>query len=221
MEWRLLADIPFSLNEADFLAAMRIRPGSARETACRELMGRARTLARPQAVYLPKRIDGLDESGMMVGGLRFNSGLFKPRLQVGEDIYFFLATCGAEIGALSDNRRDDPLYGYWADRLAEQALRTAITALKEALRASISGKNLAAMHPGSADSWPLSEQQPLFKLLGEATAACGISLNQQCVMQPQKSVSGFYFRSALASQDCELCPRLRCPDRRAAFSGQA
>jgi hypothetical protein len=221
MEWHLLENIPFSLDEADFLAQMRVKPGSSREASCQELIKRVLAVARPRAVYLPKRIDDLDETGMTVSGVRFQSKLFLPRLQVGEEIYFFLATSGAEINDWSSNFRGNLLRGYWADSLAERALRTALAALEEALRPFIADEYLAAMDPGSLDEWPLTEQRPLFTLLGDAATACGVRLNEQNVMLPQKTVSGFFFSSASEYHNCELCPRLHCPNRRAPFVGRA
>ena len=216
MEWRLLREIPFFLDTADFLAQMCIKPGSSQAESCQKLIDQALSLAKPRALYLPKRVEELDESGMTVDGVRFSSKLFLPRLRVGEEIYFFLATCGAEIGALRHSFRDDLLRGYWADCLAERVLWRAVAALEEALSSVITDKYLAALNPGSLPEWPLFEQKPLFALLGGAAAACGVSLNEYCVMQPQKSVSGFYFSSDKEYYNCELCPRLRCPGRRAA-----
>ena len=221
MKWRLLEDIPFSVDAADFLAEMRLKQGSAREACCRELIGQALLLAKPRAVYLPARVEALNKDGMTANGVLFKSSLFKPRLKAGEEIYFFLATCGAEINRWSGSFSDDMLRGYWADCLAEKALRAAVAKLEETLRPLIAEGYLAAMDPGSLAQWPITEQRPLFALLGGAAAACGVSLNDYYVMQPQKSVSGFYFCSAAEYCNCELCPRFSCYGRRAAFSGVA
>ena len=217
MEWRLLENIPYDLDEADFLARMSIKPGAALAASCQELISQALAAARPRAVYVPQRIDSLDETGMTAGGARFNSELFKPRLKAGEEIYFFLASGGLGICEWSGGFKGDLLKSYWADCLAEQALRLALAALEEELRLFIKDEYLAAFNPGSLAAWPLTEQRPLFSLMGDAATACGVSLNEHCVMQPQKTVSGFYFSSATEYYNCELCPRLRCPNRRAAF----
>ena len=217
MEWRLLEEIPFSIDESGFLAEMCVKPGSPREASCQELIYRACALAKPRALYLPLRIENLEETGMTAGGRRFQSTLFKPWLREGEEIYFFLASCGPEIGSWSGDFYGDPLRRYWADRLAERALLLAVAALENALRPLIEDEYLAAMNPGSFPGWPLEEQRLIFALLGGAAAACGITLNEQYVMQPQKSFSGFYFGSAAAYCNCGLCRRSRCPNRRAAF----
>jgi hypothetical protein len=221
MEWCLLEKIPFFLDEPAFLTQMRIKPGSAWEASCQELIGQALIVARPRAVYLPKCIDCLDETGMTVDGVRLQSKLFKPHLKTGERIYFFFATCGAEINDWSSHYSGDLLQNYWADCLAEQALQVATAALEKALQPLIEDEYLVAMNPGSLANWPLKEQQPIFTLMGGAAVACGVSLNEHCVMSPQKSVSGFYFSSASEYYNCELCPRVRCPHRRAPFSSQA
>ena len=219
MEWHLLENIPFAVDEKDFLAHMRVKADSGRQASCRKVLVAAQAQARPRAVYVPARIEALDETGMTVAGRRFTSSLFAPRLQSGEEIYFFLATCGVEIAAWSGSFRDDLLKSYWADCLAELALRAARAALEEALRPFIADEYVAAMDPGSLAEWPISEQQPLFALMGGAAHACGVSLNEQCMMQPQKSVSGFYFSSSEEYYNCALCPRLRCSQRRVAFAG--
>jgi len=73
------------------------------------------------------------------------------------------------------------------------------------------------MSPGSLEDWPITEQPRLFKLLGEGAAATGVRLTDSCLMLPTKSLSRLTFPSEHGFESCRLCPRERCPGRRAPY----
>jgi hypothetical protein len=77
----------------------------------------------------------------------------------------------------------------------------------------------ASMNPGSGDRrlWPLEEQGVLFGLLGNVTESIGVILTESWLMMPNKSVSGFYFKTDKTYHNCQLCQRQPCPNRRAPF----
>ena len=67
---------------------------------------------------------------------------------------------------------------------------------------------------GEGAAAPLSEQRPLFQLMGQAADAIGATLNRSCLIVPLKSVSGIYFHAAEHFCNCRLCNREKCPGRR-------
>jgi hypothetical protein len=73
------------------------------------------------------------------------------------------------------------------------------------------------MNPGSLPDWPLQEQRQLFALLGDTRAAIGVELTDSCLMLPIKSLSGLRFPTGENFENCQLCPRERCPGRRTAY----
>jgi hypothetical protein len=73
------------------------------------------------------------------------------------------------------------------------------------------------MNPGSLPDWPLSEQRPLFTLLGENPGTIGVELMDSFLMTPVKSVSGMWFPTEERFESCQLCQRHNCPGRRAQF----
>jgi hypothetical protein len=73
------------------------------------------------------------------------------------------------------------------------------------------------MNPGSLADWPLTEQIPLFRLIGDVRQATGVYLTESLLMMPRKSVSGFDFPTESSFASCQLCPREKCPNRRAAY----
>ena len=79
------------------------------------------------------------------------------------------------------------------------------------------------MNPGSAEVgvWPLAQQRPLFRLLGDPKAAIGVVLTESLLMIPNKSVSGVLFPSRAGWVSCQVCSRSGCVGRRAAYRGAA
>ena len=72
------------------------------------------------------------------------------------------------------------------------------------------------MNPGSLPDWPISQQRPLFDLVGKA-AEIGVHLTDSYLMRPLKSVSGILFATDVTYENCQLCPVERCPNRRAPY----
>ncbi len=56
-------------------------------------------------------------------------------------------------------------------------------------------------------------------MLGSGAAEIGVELTPSMLMPPAKSGSGLFFASAREYENCQLCPRTDCPNRRAEFSG--
>ena len=73
------------------------------------------------------------------------------------------------------------------------------------------------MAPGSLSDWPIEEQGPLFRLLGDVEASIGVRLTRNLLMLPAKSISGFYFPTEVSFYSCQLCPRKRCESRKAKY----
>jgi hypothetical protein len=73
------------------------------------------------------------------------------------------------------------------------------------------------MAPGSLADWPIEEQAPLFKLLGDVDASIGVKLTDSMLMLPAKSISGVYFPADVSFFSCQLCPRERCESRKAKY----
>jgi hypothetical protein len=97
------------------------------------------------------------------------------------------------------------------------ALRVASTALHDHLVDRYQLGETSTMAPGSLGDWPLSEQRPLFELLGGPQTAVGVELMDSLLMVPHKSVSGIRFPTEEHFESCQLCPRDGCSGRRAPY----
>ena len=76
---------------------------------------------------------------------------------------------------------------------------------------------MSKMNPGSLKEWPLVSQKVLFNIIGNVFEDVGVSLTDSCLMLPSKSVSGFFFSSKEFYENCQLCPIINCPSRRAEY----
>lgn len=77
--------------------------------------------------------------------------------------------------------------------------------------------NTANMNPGSLADWPITEQKPLFELLGAVQELIGVELTASFLMILIKVVSGIHFPKELAFVSCQLCPGNQCPGRKAPY----
>ena len=183
---------------AKLLKAVRLDPESAPEEAAEieKMLEGALAVARPKAIYGLAQVESRDENGVTVDGVRFRSEAEEWSLQY----------------------KDDPLYEFWADAIKLQLLGVIGTKLREEVRRRYFPEgDMSAMGPGSLAAWPLTEQRPLFALLGGVTPDIGARLTDSCLILPSKSNSGFFFSAESHYENCRYCPLIKCPNRRAPF----
>ena len=183
------------------------------------LFAEAEKIANPKAFYRQAHVDEVREDYAVVDGVRFSSPLVSRNLGAEENgmIYPYTATCGRELYIWAKSLTD--FYEqYIADCIMELYLRRIMETLHGTVKhAHFEGRDMSAMAPGSLETWPVSEQVPLFEVLGKGAADAGVEVSESLLLYPIKSVSGFYFTSAQHFENCAMCPRLDCPNRRAPF----
>ena len=216
LEPMILREIAFEPDVENLKTQLRVREGSRQEDDLETLIQEAQTIARPQAMYRVTFIDSRDEDGVVVNGIPFRSRVLRVNLEGTNRVFPFAVTAGQELHQWS-NSKDELLIRYYADIIAEHALRTASRVLKRHLDDRYALGPSSTMSPGSLADWPIQEQQPLFRLLGDPWEAVGIRLTDSMLMIPSKSVSGLRFAVETSFQSCQLCPRDRCPSRRAPY----
>ena len=152
----------------------------------------------------------------MIDGVILTSRVLKVNLEKAHRVFPFVATSGIELEEWSKSF-NDLLEKYWVDGIKEFALRIAIEHLTDHLIERCQPGKLARMNPGSLPDWPLQQQRPLFDLLGKGPEAIGVKLTDSYLMMPIKSVSGIWFPTEESFESCQLCPREKCPGRRAPY----
>ncbi len=218
----VLDEIAFHPSFDALTKRLRIKEGSRHIPEFTEIFEAARTIARPKAMYKLAFIDEKTDDSVTIdargshGGVVLSSRVLRVNLEAAHRLFAYVATCGSELHEWGDSL-DDMLHQYWVDAIKEMALVAAIQALIQHLSSCYALGRTATMAPGSLADWPIREQRPLFKILGDPQAAIGVTLTDSFLMIPNKTVSGVRFPTEERFESCQLCPRDSCPGRRAAY----
>jgi hypothetical protein len=216
MNVRVLEGIRLESDLEDLRERLRIKDGSAKAERFARLVEEAKAIARPRAMYGVAYADSKDESSVILDGIQFESRVLRVNLGELHRAFPFACTCGAELHEWAA-AEDDVLLRFYADQIAESALREAQVALERDLDERYRPGATSSMSPGSLPDWPIQAQRPLFALLGDTEEAIGVRLTDSLLMVPTKSVSGIRFATEQSFASCQLCPRERCPSRRAPY----
>jgi len=213
----ILDNLPFQIDTPALVAAMRVRPGSRHETDLLRLIDEARQVARPKAGFKLVFIEEKGDDTIRAEGIEFKSRVLRVNLGKLERFFAYVCTSGVELQAWADSYTSDLLNGYYADAINQAVLQSAFGGFVAHLAASYELANPSAMNPGSLGDWPISQQRPLFDLLGDVEGLIGVHLKESFLMVPTKSVSGVLFPTEETFASCQMCPRERCPNRRAPY----
>lgn len=205
--------IEFILDIPALLRECRVKPGSADAQTLEKMAEEAVKLGRPRFIYGQEFVGDRGVEFIEVDGIRFESRVLRVNLERTDRIFPFVCTCGMELEDWGAGI-DDWLMGFWAEAIKEAALRAALDAFFAHLEGRYRLGHVSTMSPGSLENWPISQQAPLFRLLGNPAE---VRLTDSLLMVPTKSVSGIVFSTDENFQSCQLCPRENCPNRRAPY----
>jgi len=215
----ILTDIPFDMDSEALVSSFRIEPASERAQVIRELVESVRPIVRPKAVYGVAFVESRQGDTLELGGVTFTSRVLRVNLDGTERVFPFVATCGTEVAERAAEC-DDLLVRYALDTLMEQALRAASRHAVETIKATYSLGGTSIMSPGSLADWPMEQQRQLFAVIGDVKGLIGVELTDSFLMVPIKSISGLLFPTEIRFESCQLCPREKCPGRRATYEPQ-
>lgn len=206
--------LPYAGNYDEAAAKLHINEDFADDF--RAVFAACTRVARPKGVF---GACAVAQAGgdTCVGGQRFTSRVLSVNFAGVTRAYPYIITCGRELYELS-RAAADPLERYWIDAISELALREAGLQLHRAVMDVYGLGQISSVNPGSLADFPLPCQRALFALLAEGPARIGVELTDSFLMLPHKSGSGIYYESAAHFENCSLCPRENCPNRRAPFS---
>ena len=212
----ILDNIQAEWNMGRLIKSLRLEGKAGYIKEFEQLAQEAAAVARPKALYRTCFVETKGDDHVVVDGRRLVGRVMRVNLDGAHRIFPFVATCGAELDEWSAGIKD-LLKKFWADRLMEEALRLAFKALKSDLVERFDPGRVSSMTPGSLEDWPLDQQGELFALLGVDVSEIGVNLTASMCMVPIKSISGILFPSETSFFSCRLCPREKCPGRRAAY----
>jgi hypothetical protein len=133
-----------------------------------------------------------------------------------ERIFPYVITLGSKLDE-TQNACDDILEKYYLDTVGNLALTSIQKQVRKHLQSKFALEKMSSMAPGSLPDWPIEEQGPLFKLVGDVETSIGVYLTRNLLMLPAKSISGLYFPTEVTFFSCQLCPRKKCESRKAKY----
>ncbi len=209
--------VPVAFDMEVLARKLRIRPG---QTAALNKLGKlaeeARRLAKPQAAAVLCGVRVLSDAELEVGGVTLASPLLRKNMGELGRVFPFLATEGRELAEWSASL-DSALDQVFSCELREAAVKQYERLLEHKLLEVYGIKQLSAMNPGSLDVWPVTQQEQLFRILNPIPEQFGVELLPSFMMKPEYSLSGIFFQTDTKYYNCRLCPRLDCPNRKAAY----
>ena len=216
MDLVVLDSIPFELTLDSVLNKMHTAKDSPFAEGISKMVAEAAGVAKPKAVYKPAFIEEKGEDYVIVDGIRFTSRVMRVNVDKVDRVFPYVITCGKELEEWS-RPITEVFDNYCADVIKEMVLVSARQKVKVKIDKQYGLSRTAFMSPGSLEDWPITQQIPLFQLLGSVKENIGVELSESCLMFPIKSVSGFYFPLEGTFESCQLCSRERCPNRRAPY----
>lgn len=216
MEPVVLTKLPFQIDLATLMQKMRVKESSSYAGQLGQLVEEAQAIGNPKAIYRLAFIEEKGDNYVVADGARLTSRVLRVNLDEAQRLFCYVVTCGTELDEWARGI-DDILQRFWAEEINEMVLHSAGRALGEHLASVYQVSQTASMNPGSLSDWPISEQRPLFGLLGNTAEAIGLRLTDSLLMLPTKSVSGILFPTEETFASCQLCPRDPCPNRRAPY----
>ncbi len=219
METFTLDNIPYEPDLDKLRVDLHIKPGTKLNDELEKLALEARAIAKPEALYGLAFIGSEDKRTVEVEGVTFKSRVLRVNIGSQQRIFPYIVTGGVELDAWARSRQGN-LQRYLADIIAEQAVEVADDALEDHIQERHRPGTLSVMNPGSLSDWPISEQVPLFALLGDTKQTIGVALTESMMMVPVKSVSGIRFVSDQSFQSCQLCQSETCRARRSPYDAE-
>jgi hypothetical protein len=213
---RVLDNIPIQWDLDKVKKHLRLDKKGGPLPDVRELVGVAGSLVRAQAVYDVSYIGQRGENTVEVDGVTFTSRVLRVNLDKVERVFPFIVTIGKALEDEASSGKD-LLRQFYLETIADMGLRCARRHLEEHLKRHYGLRQLSRMNPGSLEDWPITEQKPLFSLFGNVRELIGVTLTDNMLMIPRKSISGIFFPTEVTFFSCQLCPREGCPARQATY----
>ena len=210
-----LDSIPVSIDPDELRRKLHMKPG-AQWNRVLSLAESARPFMAPKVVYKAGYIDEKLPDGIILDGVRLTSTVLRKQLDGVERVFPYVMTIGPKWEAMA-KESDDYLDQYYLDSIANVALTSSRRYFTKHLETRFALEGLSRLGPGSLENWPISEQAHLFAVLGDVEKAVGVTLTDTFLMLPRKSSSGIYFATDTPFFACQLCPRDKCPSRKAPY----
>ncbi len=157
-----------------------------------------------------------DQALLTLSGETFHLGkIVTAALEKSNRIALFIGTCGNKVEDYSRQlmKEGHALEGYIVDLIGSEIAENIAEYIHKEVENDMASQGLKITNrysPGYC-KWPVSDQQQLFRLLGESN--CGVNLTDSSLMIPVKSVSGIIGigqEVENAGYSCDICETDHC-----------
>lgn len=214
----VLDPIPVEITADEILGRMRIRKiNPDLESMVGRIVKQAEKISRPKGVFRISFIEKCSDETVSIDGIVFTSRILAVNFKDVHRVFPFVVTAGMELETLKPGK-DRFIEEYVIDVVKEHILSKAREHLVHYITDKYKITKYGYIEPGSLSSWPVEQQKELFQLLGDVEKMIGVKLTESFMMRPIKSVSGILFPTEIDFQTCMLCPREKCPERKAPYN---
>ena len=208
-----LEPIPIKLHAETIQKRLRLKE----EERVKSLLERVTPVISGQALYHLAYIEEKTTDRVKINGIEFKSLVLRKNLDLVERVFPFVITIGPGLEKEIE-KTSNILDQFSLDAIGNIALGKARQYLEDHIKTTYRIDKLSFMSPGSLKDWPLEEQKTLFSTIPGIEKIIGVKLTKSLLMIPKKSVSGIFFQTEVNFYNCQLCPREKCPGRKAAYS---
>ena len=210
---RTIEPIPIILDTEVIQTRLRLKDGE----RVKSLLEKVSPFITAKAIYSLNYIEEKTTQSVKIDGVKFKSLVLRKNLDQVERVFPFVITIGPGLEREIE-KTSNILDQFALDAIGNIALGKARQYLEDHIKRTYRIDKVSFMSPGSLKDWPLEEQKPLFTLLGDPGDSIGVQLSESLLMIPKKSVSGIFFQTEVSFYNCQLCPRQKCPGRRASYN---
>ncbi|MCF7791002.1 MAG: hypothetical protein K9L78_02775 [Victivallales bacterium] len=219
MTEKIFKNIPFNIRFEELYQRLHVKDNTRFSDMIKELADEGAAKANLKGMYKSCYIDEKGKDFIIVEGVKLTSRILRKNVDKINKIFLYIATCGYELSEWC-SKKTDLLENFIADAIQEHACRIAADTVIREIDEKFKLENPSSMNPGSLADWPIFEQDKLFTIAGNGAEAISVSINENYLMQPTKSLSGIRFSSEVTFCNCRMCPRENCPTRKAEYTEQ-
>ena len=210
-------EIPVELNETVLQDRLKLRERLRSSKDFQWAVEQARNLIHPRGIVGIAHVSSKNETTLKIDTEIFTSKILRVNLDSCDEVYPFLVTIGQELENLAA-QQTSLTKKFFLEIIGDFSLTNAMWYIESKIKENNSLKRISSMSPGSLENWGIKQQIPLFKLFNKEAEQLGVNLTPSMLMKPRKSLSGIAFQTTKSFISCQLCPRDRCPGRRAKYS---
>lgn len=213
----IVLELPFEISQQKLVEKLHLKEGAPYLDRILKLAAEAKRIAKPKAVFKESYVESKEKDFVIIDGIRFKSHILSINLENVHRVFPFVVTCGQEMEEWSKGITDF-FESFCLDTIKEIILDSASENFMLHIDGQFGLGSAANMNPGSLSDWPITEQKPLFKLLGAVKEFIGVELTESFLLLPMKSISGIRFPKEGSFESCQLCPREKCPNRKVPYN---